>query len=69
NKEHIDHIFTNMDTTMTKMSSVADSVDERLEVNKIKIDAMVTNLHDLSVHLEEMSQDLKSNPWKLLHKP
>lgn len=69
NKGHIDNILSNMDTTMGKMSSFLDNADRRLEVNKEKIDGMVVNLHALSVNLEEMSQELKDNPWKLLHKP
>ncbi len=69
NKDHIDNILAQMDTTMTKMSSFFNNADERLEVNKQKIDDLVTHMHGLSVNLEEMSQDLKNNPWKLLHKP
>ena len=68
NKDNIDGILSNMNSTMTRLSSFVENADERLNVNKDKIDGLLTNMHDLSINLEEMSEDLKNNPWKLLHK-
>lgn len=69
NKESIDQIIGNLDVTMVHMVSITQNVDERLKVNQEKIDDMVENLRTTSVNLEEFSDDLKVNPWKLLYRP
>ncbi|KKW08935.1 MAG: Mammalian cell entry related domain protein [Candidatus Kaiserbacteria bacterium GW2011_GWA2_49_19] len=69
NKEAIDSILANMDVTVKNMSSITKNVDERLEMNKAHIDEMMVNLHAASVNLDELSYDLKANPWKLLYRP
>jgi len=68
NKEHIDVIMANLNSTMKSMSSIVGQADERLATNEQNIDEIMTNLRLLSVNLEEMSQDLKAHPWKILHK-
>jgi phospholipid/cholesterol/gamma-HCH transport system substrate-binding protein len=68
NKEKIDHIIANLDTTMKSTSSVMGSADERFKTNEAQLDEIVTHLNSLSSNLEELSFDLKNNPWKLLYK-
>jgi len=68
NKQNVDAILTNINMTTKNMSSLAVNMDERLENNKENVDAIINNLQILSTNLEEMSYDLKMNPWKLLHK-
>lgn len=68
NKDALDETMLNLNLTMKDLSSLVDNLDERLSTNKDKIDSTVTNLHDLSVNLEELSYDLKLNPWKILYR-
>jgi len=68
NKEVLDSTLTNLDATMQDLSSVVSNVNERLTFNEQKIDDTVTNMHALSVNLEELSYDLKLNPWKIMYR-
>ena len=68
NKDAVDETIKNLNITMKELSSVVKIANERLSLNEQKIDATVSNLHDLSVNLEELSYDLKMNPWKILYR-
>jgi len=69
NKERIDSIVVKFDRTMDNFVSISDNLDERLNVNKDNFDHMITNLKGASVNLDELTYDLKMNPWKLLYRP
>lgn len=69
NSEAIDRIMADMRTTMNNMAFISGNVKERLDVNDQVIDETMANLNRSSKNLEEMSFDLKANPWKLLYKP
>ena len=69
NSQNIDDIFANLRTTMKNMAGITDNLNERLAVNKMLIDDTVVHVNNLSKNFEEMSVDLKLNPWKLLYKP
>jgi len=68
NKEKIDNIVTNLDTTLVHTASITQNADERLTVNKTKIDETITHFHKMSDNFEDLSYDLKLNPWKLLYR-
>ena len=68
NKDALDQILANLNVTMKDMASIIQNVNERMTTNEKKIDDTVTNLHDLSVNLEELSYDLKLNPWKIMYR-
>jgi len=58
-----------IDETMLHLASISKNIDERLAVNKEHIDSMAGALSRASQNFEEMSFDLKQNPWKLLYRP
>ena len=68
NKDSVDSAIKNLDVTMQELSSIVKIANERLSLNEQKIDATVSNLHGLSANLEELSYDLKLNPWKILYR-
>ncbi|MBF0521995.1 MAG: MCE family protein [Candidatus Omnitrophica bacterium] len=68
NKTAIDQIIANVNTTTKSVASITGNVDERLKVNQKAIDEIVESLEKTSGNLEELSEDLKANPWKLLYK-
>jgi len=68
NSKRIDEILINMNDSLSNVKSISATVNERLTVNNGNIDDMVTNLSKASKNLEEMSYDLKINPWKLLYR-
>jgi phospholipid/cholesterol/gamma-HCH transport system substrate-binding protein len=68
NKDAVDETLKNLSITMKELSSIVQIANEHLGANEQKIDATVSNLHNLSVNLEELSHDLKLNPWKLLYR-
>lgn len=68
NKEKMDETLTNLNVVMKDLAMFVRNANERLSTNKKKIDDTVTNLHDLSINLEELSYDLKINPWKIMYR-
>lgn len=69
NAEAIDEVVKNMNTTMKHVASISGNINERLEINKLLVDGIVLNVHSATQNLEELSLDLKENPWKLLYRP
>ena len=53
---------------MKDLASITQNINKRLGNNEKKIDDTIGNLHSLSVNLEELSYDLKLNPWKILYR-
>jgi ABC-type transporter Mla subunit MlaD len=68
NRESIDEIFANLRVTSGNVVSITNNVDERLKVNQDHIDHTLANLDSASQNLDEMSYDLKINPWKLMYR-
>jgi len=68
NKDALDQTITNLSSVMKDLAELVGNVNERLSVNEKKIDATIGNLHDLSVNMEELSYDLKLNPWKIMYR-
>jgi hypothetical protein len=68
NKEEIDETMISLNTSMKHLASITENVDERLTLNERYIDETVLHLHTMSVNLDEFSEDLKLNPWKLMYR-
>lgn len=68
NKEDLDETLSNLNVVMKDLAGIARNINERLSANEKKIDDTITNMHDLSVNLEELSYDLKLNPWKIMYR-
>ena len=68
NKDVLDETLSNLNLTMKDLASIVNNANQRLTINEKKIDDTVTNLHSLSVNLEELSYDLKVNPWKIMYR-
>jgi len=68
NHGEIDEMIKDLHVTSKNLSSITTNVNERLVVNSKYIDEMVNHMNATSRNLEEMSYDLKLNPWKLLYR-
>ena len=68
NHDEIDTMISNLSVTSKNLNSITTNVNERLAVNSKYIDEMIGNFNATSSNFEEMSYDLKLNPWKLLYK-
>lgn len=68
NRDHIDEIFKNLDSGVESFASLTKNLDERLDKNKTNIDDIIGNMRRASLNLDEMTYDLKANPWKLLYR-
>lgn len=68
NAESIDSIIANLDVTLRDVASISSKIRETMDTNHDSINAIVSNVNKATVNLEEMSLDLKENPWKLLYK-
>ena len=69
NAEAIDGVIADMRKTMGDIATVSGNIEERFSVNEHLVDEMMLNIRDSSKNLEELSYDLKENPWKLLYRP
>ncbi|MDP2652797.1 MAG: MlaD family protein [Candidatus Omnitrophota bacterium] len=69
NSQTIDEILANMRITMNNAASISGNLNERLAANKHLVDDTIVRVNSLSRNFEEMSYDLKMNPWKLLYRP
>lgn len=67
NQQYIDSLIVHAGETMEGMSALVKNANERITVNEKKIDSIVDNFYSVSTNLDEMSADLKLNPWKLLY--
>ena len=68
NRENIDEILANLRIVSKNLSSITNNVDERLTVNKHLIDDTMMHVNSATKNFDEMSYDLKLNPWKLMYK-
>ncbi len=68
NKENVDAIFQGLNDVLNSVHRITRELDERLQVNRERVDRIMMHLDETSQNLEEMSQDLKRHPWKLLYK-
>jgi len=66
NKDALDETLANLTLTMKDLASIVHNANAHLTTNEKKIDDTIDNLHSLSVNLEELSYDLKLNPWKIM---
>lgn len=69
NSDSIDDVMENLRVSMRNIAQITGTVNERLDTNKLLIDDTVKHINAASLNLEEMSFDLKHNPWKLLYRP
>jgi len=68
NSESIDEIISNLRITSNHIVSISQNLDEHLIRNKGHIDEIIANLDSATQNFDEMSYDLKLNPWKLMYK-
>lgn len=54
--------------TMTNISSLVKNLDSTIADNRPNIDEIMNNLRRTTENLEEFTDDIKRNPWKLLVK-
>jgi phospholipid/cholesterol/gamma-HCH transport system substrate-binding protein len=54
--------------TMTNISSLVKNLDNAIADNRPNIDEIMNNLRRTTDNLEEFTDDIKHNPWKLLVK-
>ncbi len=68
NRENIDEILSRMRIASKNIAGISENLNERLAINKKYIDDIIMNVNTATINLNEMSYDLKLNPWKLMYK-
>lgn len=68
NAQSIDSIIANLDSTVRDVASITAHMREIVESSNGSIGRIVANVEGATGNLEEMTFDLKNNPWKLLYK-
>ncbi len=62
-------ILKKLDESASNLKAITEKSDTIVGENKKNIDAMLQSFRDMAKNLKETSDDVKSNPWKLLRKP
>jgi phospholipid/cholesterol/gamma-HCH transport system substrate-binding protein len=65
----MDNILNDGEVIAKNLKEISMNINERLTVNKHLVDDTMVHVNSASLNLDEMSADLKSNPWKLLYRP
>lgn len=68
NSEAIDKIVFNVEASTENIASISSNIDELFRVNKSLIDDSIIQFNLSTHNMEEMTYDLKLNPWKLMYK-
>lgn len=68
NSASIDSIIANLDVAVKDVASISSKVRKAFDSNDGAINDILLNVNKATKNFEEMSYDLKENPWKLLHK-
>ena len=68
NAQSIDSIVANLDVTLKDVASISSKMRGYFESDEAPMNQIVINVEQATKNLEEMSLDLKENPWKLLYK-
>lgn len=63
-----EHLLAKGDVIADNLKDITTNVNERLRLNSAYLDEIVLNLNSTSKNLDELSGDLKTNPWKLLYR-
>ena len=68
NQKSIDNILAQTSSTMENVSSITENIDARFKRNEEYVDGIVYHLKSAAVNLDELTCDLKNNPWKLTYR-
>ncbi len=69
NKDSIDSIVMNLESTMVHVNSLTARMDNSLAKNETNIDEIFLNVRSATKNMDLFTYDLKQNPWKLLYRP
>ena len=61
-------LMQKMDSLATQMQSMMDSLDPMLHTHGEEISKIISNIHETSANLRDMTGDLKFRPWRLVRK-
>ncbi len=62
-------LIKNVNLLTAEVKKIATGLSLSVERNQDEVDRIVSNLEATSKNIEELSQELKHHPWKLLYKP
>ncbi|MCM8819638.1 MAG: MlaD family protein [Candidatus Omnitrophica bacterium] len=65
----VGNLITNVNSLTDEVKKVAINLGYTVKENEDEISRIIKNLESASKNIEEMTAELKTNPWKLLYKP
>jgi len=65
----IDELLNNVNSLTDEVKKLTMSLYDTVEGNQDKISRIIANLELTSENIQELTEDIKRNPWKLLHRP
>ena len=68
NAESIDSIIANLDIAVRDAASISSKIRAFMETNNGSMNRIMSHVEGATQNMEEMTFDLKENPWKLLYK-
>lgn len=65
----LDVLMDQADSITEEVKKLTMVLNNTLEGNQDEISRIIANLEVTSKNIQELTEDIKRNPWKLLHKP
>jgi len=73
NKEDLNTLVDNYQrlpvSVEADFNQVQQSITSLIEENRQQINALIQHMDETSKHVEELTEDIKKNPWKVMRKP
>ena len=61
-------LMQKMDSLASHMQTMMNTLDPMLHTHEEEISKIITNIHETSANLRDMTQELKFRPWRLVRK-
>ncbi|HOW59702.1 MAG TPA: MlaD family protein [Candidatus Omnitrophota bacterium] len=66
--DKLNPLLTSLDPLIASLNPMASTANSLLEGHKEEISKSITNLHEITINLRDMTHDLKLRPWRLVRK-
>jgi len=67
--KNLPDILKKLDESSSNLKAITEKTDKLIGENRKNIDVILENFRDMAKNLKETTDDVKSQPWKLLRKP
>lgn len=67
--DQADAVASNVNGLTDEVKKLTARLYDTVDANQDEISRIIANLESTSENVKELTEDIKQNPWKLLHRP